>query len=89
MCVHKCPRSLHKYNINLHPQFKHPVQLNMKGKLKKKRNKCRITRKLKRMAWIKREKKKSKKMWMIKRFKLQDYLTQESIKQFKEITSST
>jgi hypothetical protein len=62
----------------------------MVSKLKKMRNKFKIMSKLKMEAYMKREmKKKIKRRKKIKKYKYPRCLTQESIKQFKETSSST
>jgi transposase InsO family protein len=78
MCVQKNPKSLHKHKINLNLPCKHLHQLKMRIRLKKK-----TMNHLKRRTLIKGD------MKMIKRFKIKDHHTQESTKQFKEITLST
>jgi hypothetical protein len=91
MYVHKNPRSLHKHKINHHLPYKHLHQLKMRNWLKKKRKRIKIKTMshLKKKASIKGEMKLIKKRRMNKRFKNEDHLTQESTKQFKEITPST
>jgi hypothetical protein len=61
----------------------------MRKWLKKKRMKIKTMSHLKRMALIKGEMKMLKTRKMIKRFRIKDHHTQESTKQFKEITPST
>jgi hypothetical protein len=61
----------------------------MRSKLRKKRIKFKTMSHLKMMELIKGEMKLSKKRRTSKRFKIKDHLTQESTKQFKEITMST
>jgi hypothetical protein len=61
----------------------------MRKRLKKKRMKIKTMSHLKRRALIKWEMKMSKTRKMIKKFRIEDHRTQESTKQFKEITLST
>jgi hypothetical protein len=61
----------------------------MRKWFKKKRMKIKMMSHLERRIWIKGEMKIIKKRNIIKRFKIKDHRTQESTKQFKEITSST
>jgi hypothetical protein len=63
--------------------------LKMRTWLKKKRMKIKTMSHLKRRTLIKGEMKMIKTRKMIKKFKTKDHRTQESTKQFKEITSST
>jgi hypothetical protein len=58
----------------------------MRNWLKKKRTKIKTMSHLKKKAWIKGEMKSIKKRRINKRFKIKDHLTQESTKQFNEIT---
>jgi hypothetical protein len=88
MCVHKNLNSLHKHKINHHLPYKHLHQLKMKNWLNKKRIKIKTMSHLKKKASIKGEMKLIKKRRMNKRFKIKDHLTQESTKQFNEITPS-
>ena len=70
--------------------FRYPVlRYPTWSKLRKKKIKFKTTRHLKMMALIKGEMKLCKKRRMNKRFKIKDHLTQESTKQFNEITPST
>jgi hypothetical protein len=89
MCVHKNLKILHKHKINHHPPYKYIHQLKMRNWLKKTTIKIKTMRHLKNKTSIKGEMKLIKKRRMNKRFKIKDHLTQESTKQFKEITSST
>jgi hypothetical protein len=89
MCVQKNPKSLHKHKINHHLPYKHLHQLKMRKRLKNKRMKIKTMSHLKRKTLIKGEMKLIKKRKMSKRFKIKDHRTQESTKQFKEITPST
>jgi hypothetical protein len=61
----------------------------MRIRLKKKRMKTKMMSHLKRRTSIKGEMKMIKTRKMIKKFRTKDRHTQESIKQFKEITPST
>jgi hypothetical protein len=61
----------------------------MRIRLKKKRVKIKMMSNLKRRTLIKGEMKMIKTRKMIKKFKTKDHRTQESTKQFKEITPST
>jgi hypothetical protein len=89
MCVQKNPKSLHKHKINHHLPYKHLHQLKKRKWLKKKRMKIKTMSHLKRRTLIKEEMKMIKTRKMIKRFRIKDHRTQESTKQFKEITLST
>jgi hypothetical protein len=83
MCVLRNPKSLHKHKINHLPPCKHLHQLKMRIKLKRMKMKIKRMSHLKRRAMIKGE------MLMIKTRKMmrvQDRHTQESIKQYNEIT---
>jgi hypothetical protein len=83
MCVLRNPRSLHKHKINRHLQIKHIHQLKMRIKLKRMKMKIKKMSHLKRRTMIKGE------MPMIKTRKMmrvQDRPTQESTKQYNEIT---
>jgi hypothetical protein len=83
------PKSLHKHKINHHLPYKHLHQLKMRKWLKKKRMKIKTMSHLKRRTLIKGEMKMIKIRKMIKRSKIKDHYTQETTKQFKEITPST
>jgi hypothetical protein len=89
MCVQKNLKSLHKHKINHHLPYKHLHQLKMRKWLKKKRMKTKTTSHLKKRTLIKGEIKMIKTRKMIKRFRIKGHHTQESTKQFKEITPST
>jgi hypothetical protein len=89
MCVQKNPKALHKHKINRHLPYKHLHQLKMRIRLKKKRMKIKTMSHLKRRTLIKGEMKMIKTSKMIKKYKVNDRHTQESTKQFKEITPST
>jgi hypothetical protein len=82
-----CPKeskSPHKHKINHHLPCKHFHQLKMRNKLKM--MKIRRMSHLKRRTIIKGEMKTRK---MIKKHRVRDRHTQESTKQFKDITPST
>jgi hypothetical protein len=89
MCVQNNPWSQHKHKINHHLPYKHLHQLKMRVRLNKKMMKIKTMSYLKKRTLIKGEMKMSKTRKMIKRFKIKDHRTQESTKQFKEITLST
>jgi hypothetical protein len=82
MCVLRNPKSLHKHKINHLPPCKHLHQLKIRIKLKMMKMKIKRSH-LKRRTMIKGEMLiiKTRKMMMV-----QDSLTQESIKQYNEIT---
>jgi hypothetical protein len=61
----------------------------MRKWIKRKRIKIKMMSHLKRMKLIKGQIKMIKTRKMIEKFKIKDHCTQESIKQFKEITPST
>jgi hypothetical protein len=85
MCVLRNPKSLHKHKINHHLPCKDLHQLKMRNRLK-------MMMKIKRMSHLKRRtmiKGEIKTRKMSKRLKVKDRHTQESTKQFKEITPST
>jgi hypothetical protein len=89
MCAQKNPKRLHKYKINHHLPCKHLHQLKLRIWLKRKKIKIKTMSHLKRRTLIKGEMKMIKTRKMIKRFGIKDRHTQESTKQFKEITPST
>jgi hypothetical protein len=83
MYVLRNPKSPHKHKINRHLPTKHLHQLKMmKMKIKRMSH-------LKRRTMIKGETKMIKTRKMIKKYRVQDRHTQESTKQFNEITPST
>jgi hypothetical protein len=88
MCVQRNPKSLHKHKINHLLPNKH-IHLLKKRTWVKKRMKTKMMSHLRRRTLIKGEMKMIKTRKMIKRFGIKDQHTQESTKQFKEITSST
>jgi hypothetical protein len=83
MCVLRNPKSPLKHKINHHLPYKHLHQLKMRIRLKK------MKMKIKRMSHLKRRTRIKGEMKMIKTRKMtrvKDRHTQESTKQFKEIT---
>jgi hypothetical protein len=65
-----------KEHVNLHPPFKHLLQLRMKSKLKMMVIKFNTMSRVKMVAWIKGDmKKKSKRRRMNGKFMLKDYHT--------------
>jgi hypothetical protein len=78
MCVLRNPKSPHKHKINHHLPCKHLHRLKMRIKLKM----IKMSH-LKRRTIIKGEMKTRK---MSRRYRVKDRHTQESIKQFNEIT---
>jgi hypothetical protein len=89
MCALRNPKSLHKHKINRHLPTKHLHQLKMRMRLKIMKMKIKRMSHLKRRIWIKGEIKMIKTRKMIKKFRVKDRHTQESTKQFNEITPST
>jgi hypothetical protein len=89
MCVLRNSKSLHKHKINRHLPIKHLHQLKMRIRLKIMKMKIKRMSHLKRRTMIKREMIMIKIRKMIKKFKVKDCHTQESTKQFNEITPST
>jgi hypothetical protein len=89
MCVLRNPKSLHKRKINHHLPIKHLHLPKMRNMLKMMKMKIKKMSHLKRRTWIKGEMKIIKTRKMIKKFRIKDHHTQESTKQFKEITPST
>jgi hypothetical protein len=87
--IQKNPKSLHKHKINHHLPYKHLHQLKMRKSLKRTKIKIKTMSHLKRRTFNKGEMKMIKTRKMIKKFKIKDRHTQESTKQFKEITLST
>jgi hypothetical protein len=86
MCVLRNLKSLHKHKINRHLPTKHLHQLKMRIRLK---TKIKRMSHLKRRTMIKGEVKRIKTRKMIKKYRVKDRHTQESTKQFNEITPST
>jgi hypothetical protein len=74
------------HKINCHLSIKHLHQLKMRIRLKTMKMKIKRMSHLKRTTMIKGEMKLIKTRKMIKRFRVKDRRTQESTKQFKEIT---
>jgi hypothetical protein len=89
MCVLRNLKSLHKHKINHHLPIKNLHQLKMRIKLKMMKMKIKRMSHLKRRTMIKWKMIMIKTRKMIKRFRVKDRHTQESTKQFKEITQST
>jgi hypothetical protein len=89
MCVQRNLKNLRKHKINQHLPYKHLLLLKKKTWLKKKRMKTKMMSHLRRRTFIKGEMMIMKTWKMIKGFEIKDHHTQESIKQFKEITPST
>jgi hypothetical protein len=89
MCVLRNPKNLHKHKINHHLPYKNLPQLKMRIRLKMMKTKIKRMSHLKRMTMIKGEMKIIKTRKMIKKQGIKDRHTQESTKQFKEITPST
>jgi hypothetical protein len=89
MCVLRNPKSPLKHKINRHLPTKHLHQLKMRIKLKTIKMKIKRMSNLKRRTKIKGEMKLIKTRKMIKKFMVKDRHTQESTKQFNEITPST
>jgi hypothetical protein len=89
MCVLRNPKSLHKHKIICHLPCKHLHQLKTRIRLKIMKMKIKTMSHLKRRTWIKGEMKMTKTRKMINKFMVKDRHTQESTKQFKEITPST
>jgi hypothetical protein len=89
MCVLRNPKSLHKHKINRHLPYMHLHQLKTRTRLKKTRMKIKTMSHLKRRTLIKGEMKTIMTRKMIKNIGIKDRHTQESTKQFKEITVST
>jgi hypothetical protein len=86
MCVLRNPKSLHKHKINRHLPCKHLHQLKTRNRLKMMKMKIKRMSHLKRRTMIKGEMKLIKTRKMIKKYRVKDRHTQESTKQFKEIT---
>jgi hypothetical protein len=89
MCVLRNPKSPHKHKINRHLPIKHLHQLKMRNRLKMMKMKIKRISHLKRKSMIKGEMTMIKTRKMSRKFRVKDRHTQESIKQFKEITMST
>jgi hypothetical protein len=89
MCVQKNPRRPHKHKINHHLLCKHLHLPKMRIRLKLMKMKINKMSHLKRRTLIKGEIKIMKTRMMIKKLGTKDSHTQESTKQFKEITLLT
>jgi hypothetical protein len=89
MCVLRNPKSLHKHKINHHLPCKHLHQPKMRIMLKIMKKKIKKMSHLKRRTMVKGEIIMIKKRKMIKKNRVKDRHTQESTKQFKEITPWT
>jgi hypothetical protein len=89
MCVLRNPKSPYKHKINHHLPIKHLHQPKMRVRLKMLKMKIKRMRHLKRRTMVKGEMKIIKTRKMIKKFRVKGSNTQESTKQFKEITPST
>jgi hypothetical protein len=89
MCVLRNPKSPHKHKINHHLPIKHLHQLKMRNRLKMMKMKIKRMSYLKRRTIIKGEMIMIKIRKMSKKYRVKDRHTQESTKQFKEITPST
>jgi hypothetical protein len=86
MCVLRNSKSLHEHKINRHLPCKHLHQLKIRNMLKMMKMKIKRMSHLKRRTMIKGEMKLMKTRKMIKKFRVKDHHTQESTKQFNEIT---
>jgi hypothetical protein len=89
MCAQRNPKSLHKHKINHHLPTKHLHQLKMRIRLKMIKMKIKRKSHLKMRTMIKGEMKTIKTRKMIKKYRVKDRHTQESTKQFNEITPSS
>jgi hypothetical protein len=89
MCVLRNPKSLHKHKINHHLPTKHLHQPKIRNRLKVMKKKIKRMSHLKRRTMIKGEMKTMKIRKMIKKYRVKDCHTQESTRQFKEITPPT
>jgi hypothetical protein len=86
MCVLRNPKGLQIHKINRHLPYKHLHQPKMRIRLKTMKMKIKKMRHLKRRTMIKGEMIMMKTRKMIKRYRVKDRHTQESTKQFNEIT---
>jgi hypothetical protein len=86
MCVQRNPKNLHKHKINRHLLTKHLHQLKTRIRLKMMKLKIKKLSHLKRRTIIKGE---MKTIMTRKMIRVKDRHTQESTKQFNEITPST
>jgi hypothetical protein len=89
MCAQRNPKSPHKHKINHHPPTKHLHQPKMRIRLKMMKMKIKRMSNLKGRTLIKGEMITKKTRKMSKKLEIKDRHTQESTKQFKEITPST
>jgi hypothetical protein len=89
MCVLRNPKSLHKHKIYRHLPCRHLHQLKMRNMLKMMKMKIKRMSHLKRRTMIKGDMKIMETRKMIKKYRVKDCQTQESTKQFNEITPST
>jgi hypothetical protein len=89
MCILRNLKSLHKHKINRHLPTKHLHLPKMRIRLKLMKMKIKRMSHLKSRTIIKGEMKRMKTRKMIKKFRVKDRHTQESTKQFNEITPST
>jgi hypothetical protein len=80
MCVLRNPKSLHKHKINRLLPYKHLHQPKMRIRLKIMKMKIKRTSHLKRRTMIKGEMTMIKTRKMIKKYRVKDRHTQESIK---------
>jgi hypothetical protein len=86
MCVLRNPKSPRKHKINHHLPTKHLHQLKMRNRLRMMKIQIKRMSLLKRRTMIKGEMIMIKTRKMIKKYRVKDRHTQESTKQFKEIT---
>ena len=89
MCVLRNPKSPYKHKINCHLPIKHIHLPKMRNMLKMMRMKIKKMSHLNKRTWIKGEMKIIKTRKMIKKFRVKDRHTQESTKQYNEITPSS
>src|SRR5688572_23098203 len=88
MCVLRNPNSLHKHKINRHLPHNHLHLPKTRNRFKMMEMKIKRMSHIKRRTTIKGEMKMIKTRKMIKKYRVKDRHTQESTKQFKEITPS-
>jgi hypothetical protein len=86
MCVLRNPKSLHKHKINHHLPCKHLHQPKMRIRLKIMEKKIKKMSHLKRRTMVKGKMIMIKTRKMIKKNRVKDRITQESIKRYNEIT---
>jgi hypothetical protein len=89
MCVLRNPKNLQKHKINRHLPTKHLHQLKTRIRLKIMKMKIKRISHLKRRTMIKGEMIMIKTRKMSKKYRVKNRHTQESTKQFNEITPST